>query len=149
MIYSQKSVKNMFVGVYGYRQTLFLDAENGAWERERLAVDQLPYAPMRATFPAGTVSGAPKIRAMQIISELEGTTRGPYAGCVGYFSFNGNLDTCITIRTAMLKDGKAYVQAGGGWVNDSTPEGEYQETVNKAKAMLKAVALAESFAGVK
>ncbi len=84
--------------------------------------------------------------ASQIISELEQTQRGPYGGCVGYFSFNGNLDCCITIRTALIKDGKAYVQAGGGWVNDSTPEGEYQETVNKAKAMLKAVALAETFA---
>jgi anthranilate synthase component 1 len=103
------------------------------------------YDLMRATFPAGTLSGAPKVRAMQIISELEQTTRGPYGGCVGYFSFNGNLDCCITIRTALLKDGRAYVQAGGGWVFDSTPEGEFQETVNKAKAMLKAVALAESF----
>jgi anthranilate synthase component 1 len=112
----------------------------------RLSAKHTPYDLMRATFPAGTVSGAPKIRAMQIISELEGTTRGPYAGCVGYFSFNGNLDTCITIRTALLKDGKAYVQAGGGWVNDSTPEGEFQETVNKSKAMVKAVALAETFA---
>jgi anthranilate synthase component 1 len=111
----------------------------------RLSATKTPYDLMRATFPAGTLSGAPKIRAMQIISELEQTTRGPYGGCVGYFSFNGNLDCCITIRTALLKDGKAYVQAGGGWVNDSTPEGEYQETVNKAKAMLKAVALAESF----
>ncbi len=112
----------------------------------KLAADKTNYDLMRATFPAGTVSGAPKIRAMQIISELEGTTRGPYAGCVGYFSFNGNLDTCITIRTALLKDGKAYVQAGGGWVNDSEPEAEFQETVNKSKAMLKAVALAETFA---
>ena len=103
------------------------------------------YDLMRATFPAGTVSGAPKIRAMQIIADLEDTTRGPYGGCVGYFSFNGNLDTCITIRTALLKDGKAYVQAGGGWVNDSEPEAEFQETVNKSKAMLKAVALAETF----
>jgi anthranilate synthase component I len=111
-----------------------------------LAADKTPYDLMRATFPAGTLSGAPKIRAMQIISELEQTARGPYGGCVGYFSFNGNLDCCITIRTALIKDGRAYVQAGGGWVNDSTPEGEYQETVNKAKAMLKAVALAESFA---
>src|ERR1043165_8484408 len=85
------------------------------------------------------------IRAMQIISELEGTTRGPYAGCVGYFSFTGNLDTCITIRTALLKEGKAYVQAGGGWVNDSTPEAEFQETVNKSQAMIRAIALAESF----
>jgi anthranilate synthase component 1 len=106
-----------------------------------------PYDLMRATFPAGTLSGAPKIRAMQIISELEKTQRGPYGGCVGYFSFNGNLDCCITIRSALLKDGMAYVQAGGGWVNDSDPQAEYQETVNKSKAMLKAVAMAESFAG--
>ena len=112
----------------------------------KLSADKTLCDLMRATFPAGTVSGAPKIRAMQIISELEQTTRGPYGGCVGYFSFNGNLDTCITIRTALLKDGKAYVQAGGGWVNDSTPEGEFQETVNKSKAMLKAVAMAEGFA---
>jgi anthranilate synthase component I len=111
----------------------------------RLSAGRTPYDLMRATFPAGTLSGAPKIRAMQIIAELEQTARGPYGGCVGYFSFNGNLDCCITIRTALLKDGRAYVQAGGGWVNDSTPEGEYQETLNKAKAMLKAVALAESF----
>jgi anthranilate synthase component 1 len=111
-----------------------------------LSAGKTAYDLMRATFPAGTLSGAPKIRAMQIIAELEQTQRGPYGGCVGYFSFNGNCDTCITIRTALLKDGRAYVQAGGGWVNDSTPEGEYQETVNKAKAMLKAVALAETFA---
>ena len=111
----------------------------------RLSSAKTPFDLMRATFPAGTLSGAPKIRAMQIISELEQTTRGPYGGCVGYFSFNGNLDCCITIRTALVKDGKAYVQAGGGWVNDSTPEGEFQETVNKSQAMLKAVALAETF----
>ena len=112
----------------------------------RLSASQTPYELMRATFPAGTLSGAPKVRAMQIIAELEQSQRGPYGGCVGYFSFNGNLDCCITIRTALIKDGQAYVQAGGGWVNDSTPEGEFEETVNKAKAMLKAVALAESFA---
>ena len=111
----------------------------------KLSADKTPYDLMRATFPAGTVSGAPKIRAMQIISELEQTARGPYAGCVGYFSFNGNLDTCITIRTALIKDGRAYVQAGGGWVNDSTPEGEFQETINKSMAMRKAVAMAEGF----
>jgi len=111
----------------------------------KLSAGKTLYDLMRATFPAGTVSGAPKIRAMQIISELEQTGRGPYAGCVGYFSFNGNLDTCITIRTALLKDGKAYVQAGGGWVNDSVPENEFQETVNKSKAMRKAVAMAENF----
>lgn len=113
--------------------------------RGRLSAGKTPYDLMRATFPAGTLTGAPKIRAMQIISELEQTQRGPYGGCVGYFSFNGNLDCCITIRTALLKDGKAFIQAGGGWVADSTPEGEFQETVNKAKAMLKAVAMAESF----
>jgi anthranilate synthase component 1 len=101
---------------------------------------------MRTTFPAGTLSGAPKIRAMQLISHLEGTTRGPYGGCVGYFGFNGNADHCITIRTALVKDGRAYIQAGGGWVNDSTPAAEFDETVNKSKAMRKAVALAESFA---
>jgi anthranilate synthase component 1 len=111
----------------------------------KLSADKTVYDLMRATFPAGTVSGAPKIRAMQIISELEQTARGPYAGCVGYFSFNGNLDTCITIRTALIKDGEAYVQAGGGWVNDSMPEGEFQETVNKSMAMRKAIAMAESF----
>jgi anthranilate synthase component 1 len=111
----------------------------------RLNEHKTAYDLMRATFPAGTLSGAPKIRAMQIISELEQTARGPYGGCVGYFSFDGNLDCCITIRTALIKDGRAYIQAGGGWVNDSTPEGEYQETANKAKAMIKAVALAENF----
>jgi anthranilate synthase component I len=111
----------------------------------RLSMTKTPYDLMRATFPAGTLSGAPKIRAMQIISELEQTSRGPYGGCVGYFSFNGNLDCCITIRTALIKDGKAYVQAGGGWVNDSKPEAEFEETVNKSKAMRKAIALAEGF----
>jgi len=111
----------------------------------KLSAGKSNYDLMRATFPAGTVSGAPKIRAMQIISRLEQTTRGTYAGAVGYFSFNGNLDTCITIRTALIKDGKAYVQAGGGWVNDSTPEGEYQETINKSMAMRKAIAMAENF----
>jgi len=108
-----------------------------------LAKSQTPYDLMRVTFPAGTLTGAPKIRAMQIISEFEQTARGPYGGCVGYFSFGGNLDCCITIRTALLKDGQAHVQAGGGWVNDSVPENEFQETVNKAKAMLRAVAMAE------
>lgn len=111
----------------------------------RLSAARTPYDLMRATFPAGTLSGAPKIRAMQIIAEFEQTARGPYGGCVGYFSFSGNLDCCITIRTALLKDGKAYVQAGGGWVNDSVPDAELQETVNKSKAMLKAVALAGTF----
>jgi anthranilate synthase component 1 len=111
----------------------------------RLAPQFSPYDLMRATFPAGTLSGAPKIRAMQLIAEFEQTSRGPYGGCVGYFSFSGNLDCCITIRTALLKDGRAYVQAGGGWVTDSVPALEYEETVNKAKAMIKAISLAESF----
>ncbi|HBF01805.1 MAG TPA: anthranilate synthase component I, partial [Verrucomicrobiales bacterium] len=111
----------------------------------RLSTEHTPYDLIRATFPAGTLSGAPKIRAMQIISELEQTARGPYGGCVGYFSFNGNLDCCITIRTALIKDGMAHVQAGGGWVSDSVPEDEFMETVNKSKAMIKAVTLAESW----
>ncbi len=103
------------------------------------------YDVMRATFPAGTVSGSPKIRAMQIIADQEPTCRGTYAGAVGYFGFSGNLDSCIAIRTVLLKDGKAYLQAGGGLVADSTPLGEYQESVNKAKAGLKALAMAKLF----
>jgi anthranilate synthase component 1 len=95
-----------------------------------------------AAFPAGTVTGAPKIRAMQIIEELEPIRRGPYAGAVGYFSFNGNLDSCITIRTIVLSGGKAYIQAGAGIVADSHPESEYRETINKATAMMRAVELA-------
>ena len=96
-----------------------------------------------ACYPAGTVSGAPKIRAMEIIDELEPTRRGPYAGAVGYIDFSGNMDTCIAIRTMILKNGKAYVQAGGGIVFDSVPENEYQETVNKSRALFRAVELAE------
>ncbi len=97
----------------------------------------------RAAFPAGTVSGAPKIRAMQIIEELEPVRRGPYAGAVGYFSFSGNMDTCITIRSILIKDGKVYVQAGAGIVADSEPEKEYDETLNKAQAIFRAIQLAE------
>jgi anthranilate synthase component 1 len=97
----------------------------------------------RATFPAGTVSGAPKIRAMEIIEELEPSRRGFYAGAVGYFSFLGNMDTCITIRSILVKDGRAYVQAGGGVVADSDPETEYEETLHKARAIFKAIELAE------
>ena len=103
------------------------------------------YDVMRATFPAGTVSGSPKIRAMQIIADMEPTCRGTYAGAVGYFGFSGNLDSCIAIRTVLLKDGKAYLQAGGGLVADSTALGEYQESLNKAKAGLKALAMAKLF----
>ncbi len=101
-------------------------------------------AVMRSTFPAGTLSGAPKVRAMQIISELEGERRGPYGGAVAYYSFDGNIDSCITIRTALLKDGKVYIQSGAGIVADSIPENEYEETQNKAKAMMKAISIAES-----
>lgn len=98
---------------------------------------------LRACFPAGTVTGAPKVRAMEIIDELEPIKRGPYAGAVGYFSYSGNMDTCITIRTLIIKDGKVYVQAGAGIVADSVPEREYTETVNKAMGMMKAVEMAE------
>ncbi|MBL7085254.1 MAG: anthranilate synthase component I [Candidatus Omnitrophica bacterium] len=98
---------------------------------------------IKACFPAGTVSGAPKIRAMEIIEELENVRRGPYAGLVGYFSFSGNLDSCITIRTILTKDKTAYIQAGAGIVADSVPQKEYQETKNKAKAMVLAIELAE------
>ena len=101
------------------------------------------YDVLRACFPAGTVSGAPKIRAMEIIDELEPTRRGPYAGAVGYFSFSGNMDMCINIRTVVVKNHQAFIQAGAGIVADSNPEYEYEETCNKAKAMMKAVELAE------
>jgi len=96
----------------------------------------------RACFPAGTVTGAPKIRAMEIIGELEKTTRGPYAGAIGYFGFQGNMDMAITIRTIIFKDGKACLQAGAGIVADSDPDREYEETSNKAEAMLKALEMA-------
>jgi len=99
---------------------------------------------LAASFPAGTVSGAPKIRAMEIIDELETVRRGAYAGTVCYFSFDGNLDSCITIRTAVLIGREAFVQAGGGWVADSDPAAEYQETVNKASAVLRAIAQAQA-----
>ncbi len=98
---------------------------------------------LRATFPAGTVSGAPKIRAMQIIHELEGQPRGPYAGAVGYFSYDGSSDTCITIRTLVMRGSTVSVQAGAGIVADSDPEGEYQETLNKARALAVAIERAE------
>ena len=98
---------------------------------------------IRACLPAGTLSGAPKIRAMEIIDELEPTRRGPYGGAVGYFSFSGSADTAITIRTAVIKDGVAYVQVGGGIVADSVPEDEYYEAMNKARALLRAIEMAE------
>ena len=109
----------------------------------RLRADMTSYDALRACFPAGTVSGAPKIRAMEIIAELEQDRRGPYAGAIGYFDLSGNLDTCITLRTMVMKDGVAHVQAGGGIVYDSEPAREYEETVNKAKALMRAIERAE------
>jgi anthranilate synthase component 1 len=110
-----------------------------------LSDDHDEYDVMRVTFPAGTVSGAPKIRAMEIIAELEKSKRGPYAGAVGYFNYNGNFDSCITIRTIILDKDKAYVQAGAGVVADSVPINEYEETRNKARGMMKALALAKHY----
>lgn len=106
--------------------------------------DCTAYDLMRATFPAGTLSGAPKVRALQIISELEDSQRGIYGGALGYFGYNGNHDSCIGIRTAVIKGEKIYIQSGAGIVADSVPESEFMETVNKARGMLKAVALAEA-----
>jgi anthranilate synthase component 1 len=99
---------------------------------------------LKATFPAGTLSGAPKVRAMEIIEEMEPSRRGAYGGAVGYFSFSGNMDTCITIRTFVIKDNEIYIQAGAGIVADSNPEKEYQESVNKVKALVKAIEVAKS-----
>ncbi|NQU17393.1 MAG: anthranilate synthase component I [Candidatus Saganbacteria bacterium] len=109
--------------------------------RGKIRPDKDCFDLIKASFPAGTVSGAPKIRAMEIIDELENTRRGPYAGSVCYFGFNGELDSAITIRTILLKNKKAYVQAGGGIVADSDPQAEYQETCNKARALLCALEL--------
>ncbi|MBI2814138.1 MAG: anthranilate synthase component I [Opitutae bacterium] len=109
----------------------------------QLAPERTAFDLMRATFPAGTVSGAPKIRAMQLIAEKEGAQRGSYAGALGYFSYNGNLDSCITLRTALVKDGQVHIQAGAGIVADSVPAAEYQETINKASALFKAIGLAD------
>lgn len=102
---------------------------------------------LAATFPAGTVSGAPKVRAMQLIAKLEGRPRGPYAGVVGYFGFDGNLDTCIALRTLHMSGGRVTIQSGGGDVADSVPELEYLETLNKARAVLRAIELAETRTG--
>ena len=101
---------------------------------------------LAAGFPAGTVSGAPKIRAMQIIDELEREKRGPYGGCIGYFGANGEMDTCIVLRTAIVKDGKMHVQAGAGIVYDSNPKSEQQECIAKSKALFRAADEAVRFA---
>jgi anthranilate synthase component 1 len=107
----------------------------------RLAEDRTPFDVLKATFPAGTVSGAPRVRAMQIIDELEPVRRGPYAGCVGHLGFGGNMNTCITIRTLVLKDGVAHVQAGAGIVAASDPKKEYEETLKKAQVLLQAASV--------
>jgi anthranilate synthase component 1 len=124
-----------FMKVERYSHVMHLVSEvRGIMDRRYDAYDVL-----RACFPAGTVSGSPKIRAMEIIDELENTRRGPYAGCVGYFSFSHNMDTCITIRTIVVKDNTAYIQAGAGIVADSAAKKEYVETVNKARALIEAI----------
>jgi anthranilate synthase component 1 len=109
----------------------------------RLRPDRSALDVLRATFPAGTLSGAPKIRALEIIDELEPVRRGIYSGAVGYIAWSGDMDTAIAIRTAVIKDGYLHVQAGGGIVHDSEPEAEWQETMNKARGMIRAVELAE------
>ncbi|HXQ80010.1 MAG TPA: anthranilate synthase component I [Opitutaceae bacterium] len=129
----------MFVERYSHVMHIVSQVEG------RIADGKSAFDLMRATFPAGTVSGAPKVRAMQIIAEKEPVQRGFYAGALGYFGYDGNLDSCITLRTALLKDGVIYIQAGGGVVADSDPAAEYQETVNKAGALLKAVEIALRF----
>ncbi len=115
----------------------------------QLRPDVTPYDALRSGFPAGTVSGAPKIRAMEIICELEGEQRGVYAGAVGYFGYSGNLDTAIALRTMVMRNGKAYIQAGSGIVADSVPTGEYWESMNKAKALLRALDEAELIANAR
>ena len=107
--------------------------------RGRLAEGRDCFDAFRATFPAGTLSGAPKIRAMEIIEELEPVRRGVYGGAVGYFGFSGTMDTCIAIRTMLIKDGRVYLQAGAGIVADSDPEREQAECFNKARGMLQAL----------
>ena len=131
---------NEFMVIERYSHVMHIVSNvRGIKEKDKDGFDVL-----RATFPAGTVSGAPKIRAMEIIDELERTKRGPYAGAVGYFSYSGNIDFCITIRTLLIKDGQIYIQAGAGIVADSIPENEFQETVNKANGMIQAVRIANS-----
>ena len=110
----------------------------------RLAEGKTAFDALRAALPVGTVSGAPKIRAMEIIDELEPTRRGPYAGAVGYVDFSGNMDTCIVLRTMVIVDGTVHIQAGAGIVADSVPANEYQETINKARALLRAVEIADA-----
>ena len=113
----------------------------------RLKPELTPYDALRSCFPAGTVSGAPKIRAMEIIAEIEGEKRGPYGGAVGYFSYSGNMDTALVLRTGIYKDGTVYIQAGGGVVADSDPRDEFEETLHKAGALFRAIDIAEGRSG--
>jgi anthranilate synthase component I len=133
---SVKVTENMSIERYSHVMHIVSNVE-GKLKPGLTAMDVL-----RATFPAGTVSGAPKIRAMEIIDELEPSKRGIYAGAVGYLGFNGDMDVAIAIRTAVVKDGTLYVQAGAGIVADSVPESEWQETRNKARAVIRAAELA-------
>jgi anthranilate synthase component 1 len=110
----------------------------------KLTADNNAFDALRACLPAGTVSGAPKVRAMEVIDELERHRRGPYAGAVGYFDFAGNMDTCIALRTLVIQGNKAYIQAGAGIVADSDPKSEYEETLNKARGLLKAIEITEA-----
>lgn len=131
---------NQLMAVERYSHVMHLVSDIQA----QLAPERDAFDVLKATFPAGTLSGAPKVRAMEIIDELEPSRRGPYGGAVGYFSFSGNMDFCITIRTMMIKDGQVFVQVGAGIVADSDPETEYQETLSKAAGMMQAIRLAES-----
>jgi anthranilate synthase component 1 len=133
------------------RLTAFMTSERyspvmhlGRGVRGRLRPELDAVAALAACFPAGPVSGAPKVRAMEIISELENRRRGVYAGAVGYVDFAGNLDFCITIRTVVIENGRAYVQAGAGIVADSNPTAEYEETRDKARAVIRALELAQA-----
>ena len=132
-----KLTENMVVERYSHVMHIVSNVE-GKLQPGLSALDVL-----KATFPAGTVSGAPKVRAMEIIDELEPVKRGIYAGAVGYLGFQGDMDLAIAIRTAVVKDGKLHVQAGAGIVADSDPSSEWQETENKARAVLRAAELAE------
>jgi Anthranilate/para-aminobenzoate synthases component I len=134
------SVKvDRFMYIENYSHVMHIVSDVSGILRE----DLHPLDVLKSVFPVGTVSGAPKVRAMQIIEELEPEKRGVYAGAVGYISFDGNLDTAIAIRTAVVVNDTVYIQAGAGIVADSVPEKEWLETVNKAKAMMKAVEVVE------
>lgn len=132
---SVKAPRFMYPEKYSHVQHIVTDVVG------QLRSDKNEFDALKATFPAGTVSGAPKVRAMEIIEELEPTRRGIYAGCVGYFSFNRSMDTAITIRTAVFEHGKVYIQAGAGIVADSDPEREYKETLSKCAGLLECMAI--------